>query len=111
MNDGGNEQKAYDVTVAGDQLSIVVGRSFDSASLQQDWASAIIAMHPGPFTVVRVDLAKARRASSTFYAGLMQLHVHYAKGSAATPVALVNADRSIVANLDVLRLKRFFLIA
>ena len=111
MTESGKDQKAYDVTVAGDQLIIVVGRDFDSASLQQDWASAITTMHPGPFTAVRVDLAMARRASSTFYAGLMQLHVHYAKGGTATPVTLVNAHRSIVANLDVLRLKRFFTIA
>ncbi len=111
MTDGGKQQQAYEVSVVGDQLNVSVGHDFDSASLQQDWAAAITAMHPGPFAGVRVDLARARRASSTFYAGLMQLHVHYAKGGTATPVTLVNAHRSIIANLDVLRLKRFFVIA
>ena len=108
---GDMDRKAYDVSVAGDQLTVVLGRDFDSASLQQDWAAAITAAHPGPFAVVSVDLAHARRASSTFYAGLMQLHVHYAKSSGGTPVTLRNADQRIVANLDVLRLRRFFVLA
>jgi hypothetical protein len=88
-------------------LDIVIEREFDFASLHRDWAVSILSQHPGPFTRVRLDMAKCGRVCSTFYAGLMQLHFAYnAKGT--SPITLVKPDPRMIANLKSLRLEPYF---
>jgi hypothetical protein len=90
-------------------LDIVIEREFDFGSLHQDWAVSILTMHPGPFTQVRMDMTKCGRVSSTFYAGLMQLHFAY-NASGSSPIKLVKPDPRMVTNLKILHLEPYFLI-
>lgn len=90
-------------------LDIVIEREFDFGSLHQDWAVTILTMHPGPFTRVRMDMTKCGRVSSTFYAGLMQLHFAY-NASGASPITLVKPDPRMVTNLKILHLEPYFVV-
>jgi hypothetical protein len=90
-------------------LTIVIEREFDMGSLHQDWAVSILSMHPGPFSKVRMDMTKCGRVSSTFYAGLMQLHFAY-NASGQSPITLVKPAASMVANLKILHLQSYFVI-
>ncbi len=90
-------------------LTIVIEREFDMGSLHQDWAVSILTMHPGPYTQVRMDMTKCGRVSSTFYAGLMQLHFAY-NSSGAHPIVLVRPAAPMVANLKILHLQSYFVI-
>lgn len=95
--------RAYDVVLAGDTMSIVIRKEFDFGSLHQDWAHHIIVQHPGPYRQVSVDMSHVGLVSSTFFAGLMQLHFHYtANGS--EPVLLVKPDARVLRNLKVMRM-------
>lgn len=88
-------------------LTIVIEREFDFGSLHQDWAVSILTLNPGPFKEVRMDMSKCGRVSSTFYAGLMQLHFAY-NASGAHPLILVKPDPRMVANLKILHLEGYF---
>jgi len=90
-------------------LDIVIGREFDFGGLHQDWAVAILSMHPGPFTQVRMDMTLCGRVSSTFYAGLMQLHFAY-NASGSNPIVLTKPDPRMVTNLKILHLEPYFVI-
>lgn len=90
-------------------LDIVIERGFDFGSLHQDWAISVLGQHPGPFTQVRVDMTRCGRISSTFYAGLMQLHFAY-NANGSTPIKLVKPDPCMVTNLRLLRLESCFLV-
>jgi hypothetical protein len=90
-------------------LTVVIEREFDFGSLHQDWAVSILTMHPGPFSKVRMDLTKCGRVSSTFYAGLMQLHFAY-NASGSSPITLVKPDSRMVTNLKILHLEPYFSI-
>jgi hypothetical protein len=90
-------------------LNIVIEREFDFGNLHQDWAVSILSRHPGPFAKVRMDMTKCGRVSSTFYAGLMQLHFAY-NSSGGSPIELVKPDPRMVANLKILHLDPYFVI-
>jgi hypothetical protein len=90
-------------------LTIVIEREFDFGSLHQDWAVSILSQHPGPFSQVRMDMSKCGRVSSTFYAGLMQLHFAY-NASGQSPVTLVKPDPRMVTNLKILHLEPYFVV-
>ncbi len=91
------------------QLNIVIEREFDFGSLHQDWAVSILSRHPGPFTKVQMDMTKCGRVSSTFYAGLMQLHFAF-NSSGSRPIVLIKPDPRMVANLKILHLDPYFVI-
>jgi hypothetical protein len=90
-------------------LTIVIEREFDFGSLHQDWAVSILSQHPGPFCQVRMDMSRCGRVSSTFYAGLMQLHFAY-NASGQSPIVLTKPDPRMVANLKILHLQSYFII-
>jgi len=101
--------RAYDVARAGDVLTIIIRREFDFGSLSQDWAQTLSRQWPGPFREVRIDLAKCGLVSSTFFAGLIQLH-HAWVGAGSQPLLLVQPDPRLVRNLVMLRLDKMFRI-
>lgn len=90
-------------------LTIVIEREFDFGSLHQDWAVSILSRHPGPFTKVLMDMTKCGRVSSTFYAGLMQLHFAY-NTSGNSPITLIKPDPRMLTNLKILHLEPYFVI-
>lgn len=90
-------------------LTIVIEREFDFGSLHQDWAVSILSRHPGPFAKVLMDMTKCGRVSSTFYAGLMQLHFAY-NASGSNPITLVKPDPRMLTNLRILHLEQYFVI-
>lgn len=101
--------RAYDVEVDGPRLVITIRKEFDFGNLHQDWAHAITVQHPGPFEEVVVDLSRTGIVSSTFFAGLMQLHNFYhAKG--AKPLVLVKPDNRVLRTLTMMRLDKLFTI-
>lgn len=103
------ELRAYTAQAAEGTLSITIEKEFDFGALSQDWAHSIITQHPGPFKEVRIDMSKCARVSSTFYAGLMQMHgIYTSKG--ARPLVLVKPDRRMMANLKILHLDQFFFV-
>jgi len=95
--------RAYDLLVAGETLTITIRKEFDFGSLHQDWAHHILRQHPGPFTAVEVDMSHVGLVSSTFFAGLMQLHFSYSIDG-SQPVRLVKPDVRVVRNLKIMRM-------
>ena len=104
-----SDLRPYSSQVTEDVLHIVIEREFDFGNLHQDWAVSILSRHPGPYSKVKMDMAKCARVSSTFYAGLMQLHFTYNK-QGNNPIILSKVDSRIVANLKVLHLEPYFTI-
>src|SRR4051812_27402176 len=102
--------RPYDITsAAGGALTIAIRKEFDSGNLHQDWAQSILTMYPGPFTTVRIELSKCGLVSSTFFAGLVQLH--FALNADGTkPLVLVKPDPRLVRNLTMLQLNTLFSI-
>ncbi|MEK7415815.1 MAG: hypothetical protein AAB263_21115 [Planctomycetota bacterium] len=101
------KQRALYSTVEGDVLTITLRKEFDSGNIHQDWAQSIQVMHVGPYAKVVFDLSQCGSLSSTFFAGLFQLHVFYsAKGM--PPIVLSKPDTRMVRNLQALRLTEFF---
>ena len=102
--------RAYDITsIPGDSLTVTIRKEFDFGSLHQDWAQSIATQYPGPFKQVRVDLSLCGLVSSTFFAGVVQLH-HAFNPTGATPLALIKPDPRLVRNLTMLRLDKLFVI-
>ena len=101
--------QAFTVARAGDILTVTIRKEFDFGNLHQDWAHAIVVQWPGPYPQVHVDLSHCGLVSSTFFAGLIQLHHAYCtKG--AQPLLLVKPDPRLVRNLTMLRLDKMFRI-
>jgi hypothetical protein len=100
--------KAFSSYVRDNVLNIFIEKEFDFGSLHQDWAHFILARHPGPFAGVFLDLSKCGRVSSTFYAGLMQLHFSY-NADGARPLILHKPDPRMLTNLKVLHLEKYFI--
>lgn len=101
--------RAFDVIRQGDVLIITIRKEFDFGNLHQDWAHGIAVQWPGPFTEVRLDLEHCGLVSSTFFAGLIQLH-HFYVTKGAPPLVLVKPDPRMVRNLSMLRLDKMFRI-
>ena len=101
--------KPYDVLSKDGQLTITIRKEFDFGSLHQDWAHSILTLNPGPFQVVRIDMGNCGLVSSTFFAGLMQLHFFYT-GSGAQPLHLVKPDPRVVRNLGIMKMQTLFVI-
>jgi len=102
--------RAYDITSKpGESLTITIRKEFDFGSLHQDWAQSISAQYPGPFKQVRVDLSLCGLVSSTFFAGVVQLH-HAFNPTGKTPLVLARPDPRLVRNLTMLRLDKLFVI-
>ena len=104
-----SDLRPYSSEIVDGALHIVIEREFDFGNLHQDWAVSILSRHPGPFSKVKMDMAKCARVSSTFYAGLMQLHFTYNR-QGNNPIVLSKLDPRIVANLKVLHLESYFSI-
>ena len=101
--------RPFDVVALNGLLTITIRKEFDFGSLHQDWAHTVITLHPGPYAHVRLDMALCGLVSSTFFAGVMQLHFHYtASGSA--PITLDRPDPRVVRNLQAMRMQDFFVI-
>jgi len=100
---------AIGTSVADGELTVLVHKEFDSGNVHQDWAQSVQVMHPGPFTKVVVDCSECGLLSSTFFAGIMQLHQYYT-GIGCPPLVLQRPDPRIVKNLTILRLNSFFTI-
>jgi hypothetical protein len=98
---------AFEAEVVGTTLKVAIRREFDNGQMTHDWAIRLINAHPGPFHEVRIDLSRCVRVSSTFFAGMVQLHAAYT-GKGAKPLVLVNADPATVKNLKVLHLDKLF---
>jgi hypothetical protein len=101
--------RPYSSRVIDGVLNIVIEREFDVGSLHQDWAVSILSKHPGPFAKVRLDMTKCGRVSSTFYAGLMQLHFAF-NVSGTNPIVLLKPDARVISNLKILHLESYFSI-
>jgi len=102
--------RPYDVvSIPGDSLTVTIRKEFDFGSLHQDWAQSITTQYPGPFKQVRVDLSLCGLVSSTFFAGVVQLH-HAFNPTGATPLRLIKPDPRLVRNLTMLRLDKLFVI-
>ncbi len=95
--------RAYDTIVTPGRLQVVIRKEFDFGSLHQDWAHHITVQHPGPFQTVEIDMSHVGLVSSTFFAGLMQLHFHYT-GAGSEPVRLVKPDVRVLRNLKIMRM-------
>jgi hypothetical protein len=104
------QPKAFSTAVSDGTLTVTIHKEFDFGNLHQDWAHTIVTQHPGPFAQVQLDMSLCGRISSTFYAGLMQLHFHYT-GKGSKPLVLMRPDPRMIANLKVLHLEQFFTIA
>lgn len=101
--------RPFDVLAADGLLTITIRKEFDFGSLHQDWAHTVITLHPGPYTKVRLDMVLCGLVSSTFFAGLMQLHFHYT-GTGAAPIVLDRPDPRVVRNLQMMRMHELFVI-
>lgn len=104
-----NAPRAYDASAKDGVLTVAVRKEFDFGNLHQDWAHAIATMFPGPFTEVRVDLSACGLVSSTFFAGLIQLHHTYAVPH-QRQLRLVKPDPRLLRNLIMLKLDKLFTI-
>jgi anti-anti-sigma regulatory factor len=101
--------RAYDVTKNSDIMTVVIRKEFDFGNLHQDWAHLLTINHPGPFKEIRIDLTACGLVSSTFFAGLIQIH-HVYGGTGTKQVTLVKPDPRMVRNLAMLRLDKLFVI-
>ncbi len=101
--------RAYDIAVEGDRLLITIRKEFDFGNLHQDWAHAITIQHPGPFQEVAVDLSRTGIVSSTFFAGVMQLHNFYSP-QGARPLVLMRPDNRVLRTLTMMRLDKLFTV-
>lgn len=103
-------RRAYDlISVPGETLTVTIRKEFDLGSLHQDWAHSIVAQFSGPYRQVRIDLSECGLLSSTFFAGVVQLH-HAFNPAGKTPLALIHPDPRLVRNLTMLRLDKLFVI-
>jgi hypothetical protein len=99
--------KPYEVVSEDGQLTITIRKDFDFASLHQNWAHAILALNPGPFQFVRIDMGICGLVNSTFFAGLMQLHCHYTR-TGSRPLLLLKPDPRVVRNLGIMKMQSLF---
>lgn len=104
-----DQPRAYDVISSTDSLTIVIRKEFDFGNLHQDWAHALAVSNPGPYPEVRIDLTACGLVSSTFFAGMVQLHHHYS-GKGTKTFILHKPDPRMVRNLKMLRLDKLFTI-
>ena len=111
MSDAGAKSpiRAIDTTVFDGVLSVTVGKDFDSGNVHQDWAQQVQVLRPGPFGKVVIDCSNCGLLSSTFFAGIMQLHLFYT-GQGVPAIVLDRPDPRIVKNLQLLRLHTYFTI-
>ncbi len=111
MPDSGGKSslRAIGTDVFDGVMSITVGKDFDSGNVHQDWAQQVQVMRPGPFGKVVIDCSACGLLSSTFFAGIMQLHMFYT-GQGIPPIVLDRPDPRIVKNLQLLRLHTYFTI-
>ena len=108
-NNNAPKNRALSTTVEGDVLTISLSKEFDSGNIHQDWAQSIQVMHVGPYAKIIFDLSRCGSLSSTFFAGLFQLHLFYsAKG--VPPIVLSKPDSRMVRNLQALRLAELFTV-
>ena len=101
--------KPFDVSSKDGVLTITIRKEFDIGSLHQDWSHSIIILNPGHFAQVKVDMSMCGLVSSTFFAGLMQLHFHYT-GTGSRPITLAKPDHRVVRNLAVMKMDKMFII-
>jgi len=101
--------RPYVSKAEGDLLTITIRKEFDFGNLHQDWAQSVLTQHPGPFREVRLDLSACGLVSSTFFAGLIQLH-HAYTSKGAQPLVLDRVDARVVRNLTMLHLAGMFTI-
>lgn len=99
--------RAYEAKSDGTTLTVVIRKEFDFGNLHQDWATFVLNEYPGHYQQVVIDLSLCGLVSSTFFAGLMQLHFHYTKKGAGKLV-LDKPDPRVVRNLVVMRMDDFF---
>ena len=99
--------KPYETSVKDGSLTITIRKEFDFGALHQSWAHAIITLHPGPYSIVKLDMSQCGLVSSTFFAGLMQLHFHY-NPEGKTPVELYHPDPRALRNLQIMRMDGLF---
>ncbi len=107
MLPSGNDIPGLRCVVYEGRLTMSFSRSFDSASLQADWARIHLGRHPGPFREVHIDLTDEQRLTSNFYAGMMMLHFTYTEQGSA-PLVVIKADHRTRTNLRVLQLDQYF---
>lgn len=101
--------KPFDTQTKDNVLTITIRKEFDFGSLHQDWSHTIIALNPGPFSGVKIDMSQCSLVSSTFFAGLMQLHFHYTNPDLPA-ITLVQPDYRVVRNLSVMKMDKLFTI-
>lgn len=101
--------KPVDTTVSDNVLTVTVRKEFDAGNIHQDWAQSVQVMHPGPFAGVVFDLSQCGLVSSTFFAGLIQLHQHYA-ALGMPRLVIRHPDQRVSRNLKALRLDVLFKI-
>ncbi len=101
--------KPFEVLSKDKVLTITIRKEFDFGSLHQDWSHSIITMNPGPYEQVNLDMSLCGLVSSTFFAGLMQMHFHYTD-SGSQPITLIKPDHRVVRNLVVMHMDSMFVV-
>jgi hypothetical protein len=101
--------KPFEVLSKDKILTISICKEFDFGSLHQDWSYSIISMNPGPYEYVYLDMSMCGLMSSTFFAGLMQLHFHYTERG-AQPLTLIKPDHRVVRNLALMHMSKMFVV-
>lgn len=101
--------RAVDTIVVDDVLTVTVRKEFDAGNIHQDWAQSVQIMRPGPYAKVVFDLSLCGLVSSTFFAGLIQLHQHYT-GQGVPPLTIHHPDPRVARNLKALRMESLFKI-
>lgn len=103
----GGDDAALAFALADGQLMVTLPRNFDAGNVHQDWAQQVQVLHPGPFSRIVIDCSRCAALSSTFFAGLMQLHHHY-RAQGTPPIRLLRPDPRVVRNITILRLHVYF---
>ncbi len=100
--------RPYEAVVQDGVLTITVRKEFDFGTLHQNWPSSIQAAYPGPYHQVIFDLSRCGLVSSTFFAGLLNLHLFYTQAPGSHQVRLVAPDPRVVRNLKLMKFDSLF---
>lgn len=100
--------RAFDTEIAAGRLVVRIRREFDFGNLHRDWAHNVVVSHPGPYTRVVLDMSLCGLVSSTFFAGLIQLHQHYVAKMGLPPLLLHRPDPRVLRNLEILHFDELF---
>lgn len=110
MSSQTDQPHAYDVTKTTHCLTVIIRKEFDFGNLHQDWAHMLTVNYPETYNELQIDLTACGLVSSTFFAGLVQLHHVFTTTRETKVLTLIKPDPRMVRNLKMLRLDKLFTI-